>query len=850
VLRVALQGLRGRKGPFAGAFVALTVAAALVMACGMLLQAGLSSKPPVERYSGTPVLVTGHQIATTGVGTENVDHVALYERARLSSSLVPRVAALPGVERAIGDVSVPATLRSRGAIVEGPTGHPTALHPWDTAALTPYELSAGSAPAGPDDVVVDSGMARRGRLHPGDRVRLASNGPARSMTVTGIATTPAKVERQGVIFVSSATAARYAALPGRVDAIGVLPDRGTDVGALAARVRDELGHEAEVVTGSARGDSEHIENAEARDAVSAIGSTFGGIALVIAMFVVASTIGLSVLQRQREVALLRAVAATPKQVRRMIRWETLVVALAASAAGIVPGALLAGWLGGALSERGIAPEDMQVAVGAIPVLAAVASTVLTALIAVAAAGRRAARVRPTQALQDSASEPRLIGPVRVGLGLLAVAGAFGLLGAAVTSGDSASAADLAAITSFVLVVAVALLGPLVARVAASILALVLGRTRNVSGFLAVSNMRTASRRFSSAMTPIVLTVAISSTLVFVATTREHETARQERSRVTADLVIQSDGAGIPRSALADVRRTPGVAMAVGTAETSLGPSLGSIYSLAQAQVADPEGLGRVLDLDVNAGSLAKLGAGSIALSQTQADSANAQAGDRVDLVLGDGTHRRVLVAAVYKHGLGFGDAVLPTALAAGHVTNPMLSQILVRTAAGATPAQVASRLGRLTASYPDITVNDRSHHAARVDANRESNNWLFRILSVIIFAFTAIAVVNTLVMIALHRTRELALLRLVGGTRSQVLAMARWEGGMVVGLGVGLGVLIALTTLIPTSHVLSGSYVPYAPIGLVVLVLGASALVGLVATQFSTRLALRPRPVDGIGLRD
>jgi putative ABC transport system permease protein len=137
-----------------------------------------------------------------------------------------------------------------------------------------------------------------------------------------------------------------------------------------------------------------------------------------------------------------------------------------------------------------------------------------------------------------------------------------------------------------------------------------------------------------------------------------------------------------------------------------------------------------------------------------------------------------------------------------------------------------------------------------VDANREANNWLFRILSVIIFVFTAIAVVNTLTMIALHRTRELALLQLVGGTRRQVLAMARWEGGMVVALGVGIGAAIALITLIPTSNVVSGSPIPYAPLGLIVLVLGASAAVGLLATQFATRLALRPRPVDGIGLRD
>lgn len=137
-----------------------------------------------------------------------------------------------------------------------------------------------------------------------------------------------------------------------------------------------------------------------------------------------------------------------------------------------------------------------------------------------------------------------------------------------------------------------------------------------------------------------------------------------------------------------------------------------------------------------------------------------------------------------------------------------------------------------------------------MDANREANNWLFRILSVIIFVFTAIAVVNTLTMIALHRTRELALLQLVGGTRRQVLAMARWEGGMVVALGVGIGAAIALITLIPTSNVVSGSPIPYAPLGLIVLVLGASAAVGLLATQFATRLALRPRPVDGIGLRD
>ena len=850
MLRVALQGLRGRRGPFVGAFVALAVASALVVACGMLLQAGLESKPPVERYSGTPIIVTGHQKPVVNAGTDNEERIAVYERARVPRSLVSRVAAVPGVRRAIADSSTPATLRSDAGTVEGPGGHPIALHPWETAALTPYALQAGRAPAAPDELVVDAGMARSGGLRVGGPVRLTSNGPTRTVTVVGIARTSANVERQGVVFTTAATAARFSGLPGRVDTIGVLPTRGADTEELADRLRDELGDDAEVATGSARGDAEHIENAEARDAVLAIGSTFGGIALVIAMFVVASTISLSILQRQREVALLRAVAATPKQVRRMIRWEIIVVALLASVAGVIPGAALAGWLGGALSDRGIAPEDMEVTVGAVPVVAAVGSSVITALIAVAAAGRRAARVRPTLALQESASEPRLIGPARLIAGLLVAAGGAALLAVAVASGDSTSAADLAAGTSFLLVIAVALLGPLVAGIAASLAAAALGRSGNVSGFLAVSNMRTASRRFSSALTPIVLTVAISSTLVFSATTREHAGEKQERQRVTADLVLQSDGVGIPRSALHEVRQVPGVETAVGTAESSLGPSLGSVYSLAQAVVADTEGIDDVLDLDVTHGSLADLDAHSIALSKAQADTAGAGVGDRVEVALGDGTRRDVRVAAVYERGLGFGDALLPTALAASHVTNPMLSSVLIRTAPGASPDTVAARLDRIAARYPDLAVGDRHDHAARVDASRESNNWLFRILSVIIFVFTAIAVVNTLTMIALHRTRELALLQLVGGTRSQVLAMARWEGGMVVGVGIAIGGAIAVTTLVPTSSAISGSPVPYAPLGVVALVVGASAAVGLLATQFSTRLALRPRPVDGIGLRD
>ena len=133
MLRLALLSARGRLGTFTGALVALIASSALVMAGGMPLEAALRSHPPVERYAGAAAVVTGQQIV-------GADHdVPLGERARVDSALTARLAAVPGVRAAIGDVSVPARLGGRATVAHG----------WGSAALTPYVLSAGRAPAGP-----------------------------------------------------------------------------------------------------------------------------------------------------------------------------------------------------------------------------------------------------------------------------------------------------------------------------------------------------------------------------------------------------------------------------------------------------------------------------------------------------------------------------------------------------------------------------------------------------------------------------------------------------------------------------------------------------------------------------
>ena len=165
MLRLALLSGRGRLGTFTGALVALVASSALVMAGGMPLEAALRTHPPVERYAAAAAVVTGQQI----VGKDH--DVPLGERPRVDSALAARLAAVPGVRAAIADASVPAGLGGRATVAHG----------WSGAALTPYVLSAGRAPAGPDEVVTSYRAAL------GAKLQLASTEASRTVTVVGVA---------------------------------------------------------------------------------------------------------------------------------------------------------------------------------------------------------------------------------------------------------------------------------------------------------------------------------------------------------------------------------------------------------------------------------------------------------------------------------------------------------------------------------------------------------------------------------------------------------------------------------------------------------------------------------------
>jgi putative ABC transport system permease protein len=818
VLRLAALSARGRLGAFTGALVALFAAAVLSMAWGMQLESILRTHAPVERYAGAAAVVTGQQ--------EVGHHVLLGERARVSSALAARLAAVPGVRAATGDVSVPAQFGGRAVVAHG----------WSSAALTPYVLIAGRPPVRPDEVVTGYPAVL------GARLPLAAAGPARTVTVVGVARPSRPVSRQTAVFLTDAEVTRLAGHPGRVDVVGVLAAPGFDV----SRLRAAAGG-AQVLAGNARGSAEFPEIERTRTVLIPVTAAFGGLSMFIAVFVVASTLGLSIQQREREIALLRAVAATPGQIRRMIAWEAAIVAVAGSAAGIWPGILLGRVLAQGLLDHGITPPNYALHYDWLSAAAAIGGGVVTALLAVLAAGRRAARVPPTLALTDAATEPRLLGPGRAIGGLIALAGAVPLFAVSITTTDAQTAAPTSEINALFLVVAAAFFGPVVVHSVARLLASALTALSPVGGFLAAANLGAATRRFSSASTPLVLTVAVSCTFFFGFTTMDHAISQQQRAALTGQLAITSAGPGLPAAALADVRATQGVRSAVALTSTTLGPSLGVSNNILPAQILTG-GQGGGLDVGVTSGSLSALHGDTIALGRHVADAAGARIGERAAVMLGDGTPAHATVVAIYSRDLAFGDALLAPELAAGHQPTPLLSEIIIET--DQPLSAVAGGLHALAPRYPGLHVSDSASLITANDANNELNHWLGPFFVAMIFAFTSIAVLNTLIMIALRRRRELALLRVVGATPRQVRSMARWEAILIIAVGLGIGLAIAATALLPLTHALTGGLRPYAPAGWLAAILGVSALLAVVALSMPTRQALSTRPVEAIGIRE
>ena len=826
---LARAAVRAKPASFAGTFVALLMSALIVAATGTLLMTSLTASVPPERYANAPVVAAADQneYVVTGTGEDReAEPVPLPDTARVDAGLAAQAAQAPGVADAVADVTFPVRAGDDALTAHG----------WGSHAFTGSALTSGDAP-GAGEVVLDATAADAAGLAVGDTVAMQTAAGQRDFRVAGLAEAgPGDTARTaeaaaGTAWFADTEAPALAGHPGTADAVAVLAEPGTGTGALAASVQEALaGSGAQVLVGDDRGAVEERGLATAKQTLFGIGGSFGGIAAIVAVFTAAGTVALSVSQRAREFALLRAVGATPRQIRRAVATEAVLVAPLAGILGTLPGLGLAHWWFGQLQDRGAIPEGVQLEVSVFPLLAAVAVGLLTALGAGWMAGRRPARTKPGQALSEASVERLRPGKVRTLLGLAALAGGASLTGVSASStGDDAAGAALGVVMLFML--AVGLLGPLIARVAAGLFGLPL-RGAGASASLAAANSRTNARRLASATTPVVLAMAFASTLVFMHSSENHAADEQVRAGITADHVI-TDPAGLPVDTVERAAGTPGVDGAVGVLSTQVLVPVGSgeFSSLSGAGTQGITGSGaelaQVQDLDVRDGDLDRLGEGRIAIDRTLAASAEVGVGDELAMFLPDGTEASPEVVAVYGNGLGLGTVTMDRADLDGHVTSGFDSTLLVSGGS----AEALAGLG-------DVT--DASGYATAQNGEAALGAWMNAAMAAVLGGFAAVAAVNTLVMMVLDRRRELGSLRLLGATRLQVLKMLRWEGLLVAAIGVVLGSAIAAATLFPMMQGVTGA-APYVPPLVYGSFVAAAVGLSLAAVAVPGRAVLRRR---------
>jgi putative ABC transport system permease protein len=313
-------------------------------------------------------------------------------------------------------------------------------------------------------VVVDAHLASTGALQLGSRVRVLTSAGPETFTVVGIVGTPPpeQLPEQAAVFFSTDTAARLSETGSRVDLLGVITRPGANPARVAEAIRGELKHAAvRVLTGNKRGEAESPEDALSREDIVAGLTVFALIAAFVALFVVSSTFSLSVQQRHRELALLRAIGSTPRQVRRLVAGEALLIAVMATLLAL-PLSVVAAFLEKGLFVRaGMIPAGLHIVVGWLPLLAGAVAAIATTQLAALVSSRRASKIRPTDALREASVQRRPLTFLRATAGLLALACGVAIVVLAARNSGGLRQSDAPA-AAMVLMVAAALLGPLLA----------------------------------------------------------------------------------------------------------------------------------------------------------------------------------------------------------------------------------------------------------------------------------------------------------------------------------------------------------------------------------------------------
>lgn len=530
-------------------------------------------------------------------------------------------------------------------------------------------------------------------------------------------------------------------------------------------------------------------------------SMVGVISGFITIFVIASTFAFAVASRRREVGLLRLIGATPRQIKRMVLGEALVVALAASITGAVLAQLATPLVLAKASYSELAPVKLEPASPWVPLAIAVAAGLVVAMLGARSAARRAGRVGPVDALREASLEPPRIGPVRVVFGVLILAGAIVLL-SLIRPGTGEAIFPLAMFTPMLLVIALTLLAPLVVPLIGRLWAIPLVAWTDVSGRLARSNVVAAPRRSASLAAPILGISAIAGSMVLTLSFAADASTASIRETVLAPIVVTAaDDSGDLRERILG---TPGVAVSDGSVPLDLIRTDRDSADLDGAEGIDPAIATRARAITPLTGDLGKLTGKTVAISKELAGLGNYRLGDKIAVTFTDRRSDQLQVAAIVKDAFEVNSSIfVPLEVARQHAPAAQPTRWFIVPAEGVDPAALTRALDERLAGTGADAVPAEEWEKAQSEGVREGNQLGLILLLGPAALYSAIAIANTLLMGSLQRRHEFVTSRLLGATPAQIRRMVLWESSLVGAVALSLGTVITLTVGLLIRHAMT-----------------------------------------------
>ncbi|MFG3492059.1 ABC transporter permease [Streptomyces sp. NPDC047972] len=763
---------------------------------------------------------------TPGLSQQVVDKVAKVDGV---ASVTPRVDGFAGVPDKNGKL-----------IGAGWSNKGTNFAPGKDGKDRAYSFTSGNGPASAGQIALDKDTADKGGYKVGDTVRVATNGPVKEYELSGVFTTEDGAVNAGgsLVVFDRAVAQKLYLKPGFFQNLTVTAAPGADAVELRDKILTVVPKSATAQTGAVLADRQAKDIEAGLGALNQVLLGFAGIALFVGVFLISNTFTMLVAQRTKELALMRAVGASRRQITRSVLAEAGLVGLLASAVGYVLGIGLAVGLRSGMNAFDLKVPDGPLVLGTTPAVAAFAVGVLITTLAAWLPGRRAAKIPPVAAMNSvhaSVSTKSLVVRNSIGAAFTALGVVLIVLGAG-QGGDNGRL--LIAGGAFLTLIGVIILIPFLSRPVIAVIRPLFVSVFGVSGRLAGLNAVRNPRRTGATASALAIGLTLVTGLSVLGTTVGTALDKMTTDQIKADyMVSMASGNGLSQEALTALQKAPGV--------TAVSPQQAGAFDLKGSFVSvsgvAPGQIEKLLDLKVVHGSLSAVGGNTIAVDAEVAAKRGLKTGATVPVEFLDKRKGELKVGAIYEANEFVSPVLADHRLVTAHEEQASIREIYVSTKGGASAANERA-LAKAMGDNPAIQVMD---HKDIRDAFGGPINIMLNIMYGLLgmaLIIAVLGVVNTLAMSVFERQQEIGMLRAIGLDRRRVKRMVRLEAvvisvfGAIVGIGLGAFLGWAIGETFKSSLPGYALVLPWDRIG-VFLVL--AALVGVLASLWPARSAAR-----------